>query len=72
MKFNFNIFKKYKNNLFEINKAKLTTGSKFMLLVFVLVMFVVIGIGVDIQRDSVKSIYKEFGSSCTSLINNSG
>jgi hypothetical protein len=59
----------YKKSIFTVNNKNLTKGSKVSLLIFVIIMFGIIGSGIDIQVQYTKNPYKEFGYQCLNIIN---
>jgi hypothetical protein len=59
---------RYKKSLFIVDKEELSRGSKVLLFIFVLAIFMIIGWGLSWQQDQTKSPYKEFGYKCVNLL----
>ncbi|MEA3455145.1 MAG: hypothetical protein U9R26_01435 [Campylobacterota bacterium] len=62
-------FKTYRQSLFVVDQRELSGGSKFLLGIFVLTVFIIIGWGLSWQTGQTKSPYQQFGNECKSLIN---
>ncbi|MEA3417936.1 MAG: zinc ribbon domain-containing protein [Campylobacterota bacterium] len=62
-------FKAYRRSLFVIDQRELSGGAKFLLGIFVLTVFIVIGWGLSWQTGQTKSPYQQFGHECKNLIN---
>ena len=62
-------FKAYRQSLFVIDQRELSGGAKFLLGIFVLTVFVIIGWGLSWQTGQAKSPYQQFGYECKNLIN---
>jgi hypothetical protein len=61
--------KKYSDTLFVVDEQKLSKGSKSLLVVFVMSIFMIIGWGLSWQKEQTKSPYKLYGYECTHLVN---
>ncbi len=64
-----NYLKEYKHSLFVVDQKELAGGTKFLLGVFVLTVFVIIGWGLSWQTAPTKSPHQQFGYECKKLIN---
>ena len=64
-----NYLKEYKHSLFVVDQKELAGGAKFLLGVFVLTVFVIIGWGLSWQTAQTKSPHQQFGYECKKLIN---
>ncbi len=64
-----NYLKEYKYSLFVVDKKELAGGAKFLLGVFVLTVFDIIGWGLSWQTAQTKSPHQQFGYECKKLIN---
>jgi len=62
------IISSYKHSLFEVDSKNLTTGSQLSLFFFIIIVFIIIFSGIEMQQSYVKSPSAEFGHSCTSNI----
>lgn len=58
----------YKNSILKVENKSLTTGSKVSLIVFVLIVFSIIGAGVEMQQSYIVKPHKQFSYKCTNLI----
>ncbi len=62
------IFTSYKNSLFEVDNKNLTTGSKASLFIFILIVFIIISSGIQMQKGYVAYPTTSFDYACTSKI----
>lgn len=58
----------YKNSLFEVDSKNLTSGSKVSLLFFILIVFIIVGSGINMQVSYVDYPSKKFGYTCISMV----
>lgn len=58
----------YKNSLFEVDSKNLTPGSKASLIFFVLIVFIIVGSGVNMQVSYIAYPSQQFGYTCTNNI----
>lgn len=58
----------YKSSLFEVDSKNLTSGSKASLIAFIIIVFIIIGSGVNMQVSYIAYPSKQFGYSCTGNI----
>jgi len=66
-----NFFKKalnFKQNLFKINNEEITKGTKFLLILYISIMFFIIGGFVSNQRDNIVAPYQKYPSGCLNII----
>jgi len=63
-----NYLRDYKHSLFVIDQKELTGGAKFLLGIFVLTVFVIIGWGLSWQTAQTKPPYKQFGRECKRIV----
>ena len=64
-----NYLEEYKHSLFVVDQKELAGGAKFLLGVFILTVFVIIGWGLSWQTAQTKSPHQQFGYECKKLIN---
>lgn len=63
-----NYFKSYRRSLFVIDQRELSGGARFLLGIFVLTVFIIIGWGLSWQTGQTKSPYQQFGYECKNFI----
>lgn len=70
-----NIFKKikewfseYKNSILKVDNQNLSSGSKVSLIIFVIIVFVIIGSGVDSQHSTIVKPHQKFSYKCMNFI----
>ncbi|SFV59752.1 hypothetical protein MNB_SV-9-1651 [hydrothermal vent metagenome] len=61
--------KDYTNTLFIIDQQKLSKGSKYLLFIFIITIFIIIGWGLSWQKHQTESIYNLYGYKCNNLVN---
>jgi len=63
-----NLLSTYKESILKVENKSLTTGSKISLFIFVLIIFTIIGKGVDMQQSYIAKPNKHFSYKCINLI----
>lgn len=58
----------YKNSLLTVQNKELTSTSKVFLFIFVIIIFAIIGKGVDMQQSYIVKPHQQFSYKCTNLI----
>lgn len=61
----------YKNTIFTVENKVLTKGSKVSLFFFVVIIFLIIGSGLKMQRSYITTPYANFGRECVTLLDKS-
>jgi len=60
--------KEYKNSMLQVDNQNLSSSSKVSLVVFVIIIFIIIGSGVDTQQSMIVKPYKKFSYKCTDFV----
>ena len=60
--------KTYKDSILTVDNKELTNGSKASLIIFVLIVFVIIGAGVEMQQSYITKPHKQFSYKCINLL----
>ena len=58
----------YKQSILTVENKALTTGSKVSLFIFILIVFSIIGAGVEMQQSYIERPHKQFSYKCTNFI----
>jgi len=58
----------YKDSMLKVDNKNLSTASKVSLAVFVLIVFIIIGSGVESQQSSIVKPYQKFSHKCMNFI----
>ena len=61
-------FTTYKNSILKVENKDLTTTSKVFLFIFILIVFSIIGKGIDMQQSYITKPHQDFSYKCTSFI----
>ena len=58
----------YKNSILKVENKSLTTGSKVSLIIFVLIVFSIIGAGIEMQQSYIVKPNKQFSYKCSNFV----
>ena len=61
-------FESYRDSMLKVDNKNLSTASKFSLAIFVIIVFTIIGSGVNTQQSSIAKPYEKFSHKCMNFL----